>query len=352
MATIYDVVTPRFTTTRWEETETDRVPYLLEAFFTEEKQMGTELSYLKGKSPKVRPLDLSAFDVKALPLSREAFQKVTTEMPFFKNSLSINEKMRQELLKVLATGNQQYIDVVLDRIYNENKTLLDDARVTKEVMRAQIMTTGAIAFSSNGQAVSYDFGVPSANKITLSGTQLWSAPTTSDPINDIIGWQDKIENETGVRPNALLMNRATFNLMKKSDTIKDTILASFVRGRTLISDAAIKEFVMEQTGCVVYVYDKGYTDKDTGTFTKFVADNIVVLFPDGEMGKLVYGTTPEEADLMGGVATDAEVSIVDMGVALTTIKEKDPVNVMTKVSMISLATLEKADQMIIATVAE
>lgn len=350
MATIYDVVNPKFIATRWEESETDRVPYLLSAFFPERKQMGIELSYLQGNSPKVRPLDLSAFDVKVLPLSREAFNKITTEMPFFKNALSINEKMRQELLKVLSTGNQQYIDVVLGQIYNDNKTLLDDANVTREVMRAQLLTTGSIAFASNGQAVSYDFGVPSANKKTLEGTAKWSASDTADPVNDIIGWQDAIENTTGVRPTNLLMNRVTFNLMKKAASIKDTILASFYSGKTLVSDAVVKNFIMEQTGCTIYVYDKGYTSKDTGNFTKFVADNVVVLFPEGAMGEFVFGTTPEEADLMNG-ATDAEVSIVDLGVALTTIKEKDPVNVMTKVSMVALPTLEKPNQMIIATVA-
>lgn len=350
MSTIYDVVTPKFTSSRWEVEKQDLPPYLGEAFFPERKQLGIEISYLKGKKPNVRPLDLSAFDVKALPLERGAFEKVTTELPFFKNFISVNEKMRQELLKVIATGNEKYINAVLDEVYNDNRTLLEDARVTREVMRMQLMTSGTINFSSNGIGISYDFGIPSANKKTLESKK-WSDASTSDPIGDITSWQDAVETATGVRPKNLLMNRTTFNMMKKSNSIKDTILYSnLTTGNVLINDAMVKAFVMEQTGCTIYVYDKGYFPQGSTTFTKFVADNVVVLFPDGALGEFVFGTTPEEADLMGG-ATNAEVEIVDLGVAITTSKETDPVNVKTKVSEICVPTLEVPDQMIIATVA-
>lgn len=348
MSTIYDVVTPKLLSTKWEESKQDRVPYLFEAFFTERKQLGIDLSYLQGNSPKVRPLDLSAFDVKAIPLSREAFNKITTEMPFFKNFLDINEKMRQELLKVISTGNKQYIDVVLNQIYNDNKTLLDDARVTRELMRAQLMTTGAIAFSSNGQSISYDFGVPAGNKITLTSTAKWDAPTTADPVADIISWQDQIETATGVRPTNLVMNRTTLNLMKKCDAIKNAIYI-LANGKVTPNDKALKAHIMEETGCTIYVYDKGYNAQGSSSLTKFVANNLVCLFPDGAMGEFVFGTTPEEADLMSG--SDAVVKIVDLGVAITGTKETDPVNVKTKVSMVALPTLEKPNQLIIATVA-
>ena len=40
MKTIYDVITPEFTGVRLTETAEDRVPYLLEAFFPDESQLG------------------------------------------------------------------------------------------------------------------------------------------------------------------------------------------------------------------------------------------------------------------------------------------------------------------------
>lgn len=343
---IFEVVTPKFLASKWEQSELDREPYLFEAFFPEQRQLGIELSYIKGKRPALKQLDLSAFDAKVIPLSREAFSKVTTEMPFFKNSLVLNEKIRQELLKVMASGNQAYIDAIRNEVFNDERTLLDDAAVTREIMRAGLMTSGTISFSSNGQTVSYDFGIPSANKKTLSTTAKWSATTTADPISDIISWQDQIEQATGKRPTNLLMNLNTFNLMKKCDAVKNAIYI-LGDGKVTPNTVRLKEYILSETGCTVYIYNKGYTNAN-GTFTKFVADNIVVLFPDGAVGKFYYGTTPEEADLMSG--SNATVQIVDGGVALTTYKMSDPVTVETKVSMIALPTLEVPDQFIIATV--
>ena len=350
MLSIYDAVSPKATSAKWEEDEMQRDPYLIQAWFPETKQLGTDLEYLKGKKPNVRPLDLSAFDVKALPLDRGSFEKIQVSLPFFKNQLAINEKLRQELLKVIATGNQLYIDAILDKIYDDNKTLLEDAAVTREVMRAQLLTTGAISFSSNGQSMSYDFGVPAANKVSKTGEAAWSASATADPIADIIAWQDQVQTATGVRPTSLVMNRFTFNLLKKCANVKNAIFYP-VNGaaRNVYSDGAVKSLINEETGCTVYIYDKGYYPQGSDTFTKFISDYVVVLFPEGPLGNFVFGTTPEEADLMSG-ATDANVQIVDLGVALTTIKEKDPVNVMTKVSMIGVPTLEKPEQLLIASV--
>lgn len=346
MATIYDVIDPKFTSVRWMESEQDRVPYLLEAFFPDDKQIGIELEYFKGNKPKTRVLDLSAFDVPALPLAREVFEKITTEMPFFKNKLAINEKLRQELLKVLATGNPAYIDAVLNRVYNDNAVLLDDSRVTREYMRAMLLTTGNITFSSNGQAVAYDFGVPDGNK----GTVNWTDPKTSDPIKDIQDYQDKVEQMYGYRPTNIVMNRNTFSIMKKSENLRNSVavLASIIDGNVTINDTKIKQLIMDETGCTIYVYDKGYYNKESKEFVKFIPDNTVALFIDGVLGRTVFGTTPEEADLMSN--SDAEVEIVDTGVAITTSKEKDPVRVDTKVSMIVLPTLEIPEGLVILTV--
>lgn len=348
---VYDIVTPRFLATRWNETVQDREPYLLEAFFNETKQMGIRLSFLQGNSPKVRVLDLAHFDTKALPLARESFNRVDIELPYWKNYLPIDEEQRQDLHTALSTGNQQYIDVLLNRVYNDNKTLLEDAAVTKEMMRALVMTTGAITFSSNGQQIQYDYGVPDKNKITISDeSSKWTSTDTSDPISDIISWQDAIETATGVRPKNLLMNRTTFNLIKRSASVKDAVYV-FANGTVTPNEKRTKEFILEETGCTVYIYEKGYyTHDDKTTMTKFVPDNVVVLFPDDILGTFTYGTTPAEADLMSG-ATNAVVEIVDGGVAITQEKLVDPVYSKLIVSMIGVPTLEVPEQLLIATVA-
>ena len=55
---------------------------------------------------------------------------------------------------------------------------------------------------------------------------------------------------------------------------------------------------------------------------------------------------------MGGQATDAQVSLVETGIAVTTTKTTDPVNVQTKVSMIALPSFERLDEVQIVTSSE
>ena len=74
-------------------------------------------------------------------------------------------------------------------------------------------------------------------------------------------------------------------------------------------------------------------------------ENTFVMFPDGDLGKTWFGTTPAESDLMSGSV--ANVSITDTGVAVTTVQKADPVQVETIVSMICLPSFEAADQVYI-----
>ena len=77
---------------------------------------------------------------------------------------------------------------------------------------------------------------------------------------------------------------------------------------------------------------------------------ITLPYSDGNLGSTYYGTTPEESDLMSG-ATEAQVQIVNTGVAVTSVKEPHPVNVMTIVSEIVLPSFEAIDGVFIAKVA-
>lgn len=344
MPTIFDLVTPKIIATKWNTKYTERKPFLGEMFFGTQKQLGLDMKYIKGANGSVKPLMLSAFDAKSIPIDRKGFEEIAQKMPFFKNSLNINEEDRQNLNMVLNSGNQAYINTIINKVYNDELTLLERADITREIMRMQALTTGMVTFSNNGQSIAVDYGIPAANKVTP--TTLWSVSATADPIADIIGWQDQIENATGVRPTVLLMNTNTFNRIKKCDSIKNAIYV-FGQGKVTPSTNSVKDFILTETGCTTYIYNKGYTNQEN-TFTKFIADEVVVLLPDTFVGDTWFGTTPEESDLMNG--SNAQVQIVDTGVAITTTKETDPVNVMTKVSMICLPSLEKADEILIATV--
>ena len=341
MASIFDLVTSKDVVAYWENMVQNRAPYVGEQLFPADKKLGLSLEWINGNSGIPIVLNLSGFDANAIPRSREGFSISKTNMPFFKESLYIDEELRQQLNMVLETGNTAYIDVVMNRIFNDEVKLIEAARAQRERMRMSALTTGAITMASNGQAVSFDYGVPAGHKATVSTTWGTSGAT---PIEDIRGWMDTIEDDTGVRPLRAMCNSSVWNALLADASIKNTIYV-YSQGVSSVSDNALTAFLKDQLNLSVYVNNKRYKN-ELGVSTKFVANDTFVLFPEGQLGTTWFGTTPEESDLLSGSV--ANVAITDTGVAVTTMKKTDPVNVETKVSMICLPSFESADQIFIA----
>lgn len=340
MPTIFDFVNANEMVSYWETLTKDRPPYLGETLFPAQKKLGLDLKWIKGSAGLPVVLKPSAFDAGAVPRPRIGFDRLTAEMPFFKESLYIDEELRQQLNMVLETGNQAYIDAVLNRIFNDNTVLLEGAAARREQMRMMALTTGAISITANGQAYSYDYGMPNDHKVTV--TTSWST-TTTDIGADIVAGQDKIEEDTGVRPTRAVCSRKTWGYMLKNDIFKKSIYV-LSQGQATLTDSVLKQYLQDTYGLEVVVYSKRYNN-DSKSATKYVPDDTFVMFPSGSLGTTWFGTTPEESDLMGKAV--ANVSITDVGVAVTSINKADPVNVETKVTMISLPSFEAADQVYI-----
>ena len=339
--TIFDLVKAPELTSYWEEHVQDMPPYLGEELFPADKKLGLKLDWIKGANGLPVVLKPSAFDVGAVPRPRIGFDKLSAEMPFFKESTYIDEELRQQLNMVMETGNQAYIDAVMNRVFADEMHLLEGARARREQMRMMALTTGAIAITANGQAYNYDYGIPEGHKSEV--TTSWST-TTSDPIEDMRKAMDKIEDDTGVRPTRGVCTRKTWGYLRVNEKIIKSIFVLSNGQVSALSDARLSQYLMDELGLELIVYGKRYKN-DAGTATQFVPDDTVVLFPEGTLGNTWFGTTPEESDLMGTGA--ANVSITDTGVAVTTVQKTDPVNVETKVTMICLPSFESADSVYI-----
>lgn len=342
MATIYDIITAKEIAAYWQEKEKSLAPYFGESKFPNKKVNGLTLSWIKGANNAPVGLSLSAFDADVLPLKQAEIEKLSTEMPYFKNEYRIDEKTRQEIILLLQSGSES-VYTVIDKVFDDASNLMKNAALTREMMRMQMLTTGVVAISANGQSLSYDYKVPTSHKVTPSVK--WDVVATADPIADIDAWIQVIENDTGAKPTEVLINSVTLAKMAKCESVKNAVFAN-VKTVATPTRKQVATLIEEQIGVTVYAYDKGYTVD--GTFKKFVPDGTVVLMPEGELGVTGMGTTPEEADLM--IGTDAEVRIVDTGVSITTWKEKDPVSVHTKGGMVALPSFPSANEVIIASV--
>ena len=324
--------------------ELNMQPFLGEELFPARKKMGLDLKWIKGAKGLSTSLSLSAFDVKSTKKDRIGFESLQTRMPFFKNDMLIDEELRQELLIAIEAGNTDYIDTILRNIFDDVTTLLDAAAVARERMRMQLISTGTIVMANNGQEYSYDYGMGEDQK--FEAPKKWNAEG-ADPLADVIAMQDVIENKGYARPRRAITSRAVVRALMKNAGIKEAIYV-MSNGKVTLTEANVLAYFRDNANLSIAVYDKSYLDEN-GVAQRYIPEDLFILIPEGQLGNTWFGTTPEEADLRSG-ATDAEVTIVDTGVAVTTTKTTDPVSVDTKVSQVVMPSFEAADQVIIGEV--
>lgn len=334
--TIFDLVTSSNMVAYWLEKDLNNYT-VGDQLFPFKKEIGVEIDWIKGANNQPVGLKLSAYDAKSIRRDRQGIEKYKTEMPFFKESMVIDEKLRQQLNTLIQTQNEAIIRTMIAKIFDDQIKLIKAAYETIERMRMQLLTTGTITLASNGQAYSYDYGMPQENFITVQNA--WSDGNANivKDINEV----KKLARKRGYKLTRAICNSNLLEALTANTNIAKRIYV-MSNGNVYITAQEVKRFIEQETGITIYVQDNGYIDETTGNFVNYFADDVFVMIPDGQLGETHLGVTPEESDLMTG-ATKAEVSLVNNGIAVTTFAIEDPVNVETKVSMVALPSFEQAD---------
>lgn len=339
MATIFDLITASDLAVYWTEKNKNEQPLLGATLFPRDNVLGTELSWIKGAKNQPVALRPSSYDAKAIRRDVEGIEQVKTKMPFFKESYYVDEELRSQLNNLIASNNQSVVDKILSRIYDRATALVNAAEITLERMRMELLTTGTITVSGNGVSYKYDYGLASEQKKTVATS--WSDPS-ADIIGDLTSYVEEMKAK-GINITRAVCNSSVVKHFKTNTALKNAIYV-FAQGTVNVTTERALNYIQTETGLTFAVYDNVWVDED-GKATKYVPDDTVVLLPDGDLGRTTLGVTPEESDLMNSL--NANVSIVNGGVAVTTSQIVDPVNVETKVSMVGLPTFEMADQILI-----
>lgn len=344
MASIFDLVTSANVVAYWLEKNVNEQAMLGETLFPYQREIGVKLEWIKGASNQPVGLRLSAYDAKAIRRDVQGIEEYTTKMPFFKESVYIDEDLRQQLNTVIQTNNKQLIYQILDKIFAREIALIKAAQITLERMRIELLYAGTITLSSNGQSYNYDFGIPVTQMLDVTDltkdNKAWSNPKA-----DIVAQINEIKDAAkaqGITLTKAICNSSVINYFAKNENIKNQIYVLAGGSISSISSAKALSFVEQETGIVFYSYDNVYVD-ESGNAHKYYPDNTVTFIPDGALGNTHMGVTPEESDLMAGY-DGASVRLVNNGVAVTTYGTADPVNVETKVSMVALPSFERANE--------
>ena len=242
--------------------------------------------------------------------------KTTTkgDKQFFREGMKLDEKRRKELLEILNTNNQSIIASYSENIFNKfagKNGFLGSARAIAAYTVSQFLSTAKVTFvDENGGGQTINYRLANKYKETLAGTNIWSA-ATAKPLEDLERWKETVE-EGGGNVEIALMSKATYNALKKHDTVK----ALFKNTIVTVTPALIKSTIEDVIGMTILIWDEKIK---VGKTTKNVfPDNIVTLIPNGQLGVMEYGPTPAKTDELLGLLGDREV--VDIAGTFATVE--------------------------------
>lgn len=319
--------------------------------FPDKKVTGTKLEMAKGAKKKSIALRMSTFDAaaKMRALSAELNVK-STEIPFFKESMGIDETTRRDLQNAIGANNENFVNALLGQVFDDYASLINGANIVAKKMRASVIQNGLLNFTSKDGDIVVDYGVPLNHREILTSIDMWTNPS-ADIVGDIKAWQKAITDDQYAKPTILILTEKTFD----STFLINTVITNHIKNSNLntsliLSQANYLQFAKEVLQLtVIFLEDATYIPSEGASPIPYYTDGKVTLMSGATLGNTVYGTTPEEFDKQSG-SSKLDTYMVGTGTAVTTMVKEDPVTVDTKVSVMPIVSFDRADEVFFATI--
>lgn len=210
----------------------------------------------------------------------------------------------EELLALHQARNDGEKRAMIDKLSVKGVDLVNALIRRVDVSKIEAITKGTFSYNKNGVKIEVDFGIPSENKIALSGAG-W-ADSNHDVIGDLLEWVDAYQQANGKNPDVIYMTRETQALL-----LKNAVIVAEARGDTgavRVSQAELNS-VLGGYGLppIEVVTSRSVTVKDIYTgedeVIEFFPVNRVVMVSEG-VGNYLYGPTVEN-EFQPGIALEA-----------------------------------------------
>jgi hypothetical protein len=335
------------------EAQSNKIPFLGEAFFPNKKKMGIDLKWLKahkGLGVALKPSNLDA-----IPTIRPRGQANMTkeQMPLFRESMIVKEHDLMELSRI-ADINDPFLQPVIDSMYDDVTTLVDGAEISAERMRMNLLAPAngdmqIVVPMADNTMMSYNYDEDGTwkakNYLELTGADTWDNPT-SKPLNDVRKAVQYLAS-VGVTATSILGNSTTFDYLLENEQIKNALISVTGQAINFVDESTVEEVLRRKMRLDWIPYDKMFEDYD-GTQKKFYPDNYITILGSGQLGNTWRGTTPEELTTIGNFMNvpqaPVDITVLDNGIAVAIQNEYKPsFTVTTTASQIVLPSFEGMD---------
>lgn len=173
------------------------------------------------------------------------------------------------LISMMAAESKKKIRAALER----SKMAIDNRLEWMQVnaLLGKVSYTGKIIFN-------VDYGIPNGQTGIVPST-LWSDTANATPLENIITWQDLMLTGSGIIPDTIIMSRKALNYIRKNTKVQDILKYT----SPMLSMKAAKNYIEENAGVTVVLYDTTYTAEDGNGTTRFLEENTIIMLPSASV---------------------------------------------------------------------
>lgn len=157
-----------------------------------------------------------------------------------------------------ATGASDLEEYRRKKIAQELNDLKNRIANTTEWMCCQALT-GTLAYEGENISFEVDYRMPSTHRITLTGNNLWSDATNSDPLKNLDEWANLIINALGFGPDLMIVGTNVANAIRKHTNIRQ-LLDTRRENVGELTWKASSNYIGNLDGIDIYRYGTKYDD--------------------------------------------------------------------------------------------
>ena len=256
---------------------------------------------------------------------QDEFRIGTNKIPRFKHGFAINEKLIREKMIMAQQFGKASITPTLalemrDLLFDSTEKLIRGNHNALTYQRMQVVSTGQYSITADNNpegiiGLTFDFGIPAANKETLTTTSRWWTTTAhittnegpnSDPIKDLQDWK-KAATKRGIPVGHFEMSLDLWDDMLTHTAVlkrigalmypmatMDTTSQTAIQVARNASDDLLKNNIERLVGCPIIVRDtmaavekinKTTKVKERYTLPGFDLKNVSYV-PNGQIGTI------------------------------------------------------------------
>lgn len=277
-----------------------------DSLFPERRTQDLQFGYLKGAAGSAVMAHVSAHNSEAPLIGRRGAETVQGQIP------SIRIKLLQDALTLikLQSADELVRSSVVQDIYDDVTAVRLGVAARVEKIRMDALANGVASVVNDENLVfSVDYGVPTNQKVTLTGTDQWD-DAGSDPLADLEAWQNLLIN-AGQRPAAVAVtSSAVINALRRHDSIRQALWGKDFGDRR-VGVAEMNDFFASQGLPRFVAYDLTVQEKQANgslSTVRMWPQHKVTLLPGGPVGRTLRAPTAEEG-LQGSAVADGAIVV-------------------------------------------